>query len=79
MTIVQSVSTEWVEDLPVGTALHCTAAHNRTVLALKVGNAQTHGRDVWQTTDGATVTSFTISIANPVRLVPSADAPEETS
>lgn len=66
--ITQYVSTEWVEALPVGTPLHCTAAHNRTVLAIKVGNRQTHGRDVWQTTDGATVTAFAISIANPRRL-----------
>ncbi|KRC37504.1 hypothetical protein [Oerskovia sp. Root22] len=77
MTIAQSVSTEWVEALPVGTALHCTAAHDRAVLAIKVGNAQTHGRDVWQTTDGATVTSFTISIANPRRLEPAANAEED--
>ncbi|MET4222811.1 hypothetical protein [Oerskovia enterophila] len=68
MTITQSVSTEWVEALPIGTALRCTAAHNRTVLAIKTGNHQTHGRDIWQTTDGATVTAFTISIANPVLL-----------
>ncbi|MGW6007200.1 hypothetical protein ACWFNS_17805 [Oerskovia enterophila] len=68
MTIVQSVSTEWVEALSIGTALRCTAAHDRTVLAIKTGNHQTHGRDVWQTTDGATVTAFTISIANPRRL-----------
>ncbi|KRD36829.1 hypothetical protein ASE27_10255 [Oerskovia sp. Root918] len=77
MTIAQSVSTEWVEALPVGTALHCTAAHGRAVLAIKVGNAQTHGRDVWQTTDGATVTSFTISIANPRRLETAANAEED--
>ncbi|MBE7701233.1 hypothetical protein H9623_13100 [Oerskovia sp. Sa1BUA8] len=71
--IAQSVSTEWVEALPVGTPLRCTAAHDRTVLAIKTGNAQTHGRDIWQTTDGATVTSFTIASNHPVLHVPATE------
>jgi hypothetical protein len=74
MTIRQSVTTEWVEALPIGTPLHCTDQHDRTFLALKTGNRQTHGRDVWTTTDHRSLLSSAITVSRPVRLVQEAGA-----
>lgn len=66
--IAQSVSTEWVEALPLGTAVQLTTNYGRTVLALKTNAHPMAGNDIWQTTDGRTLSAFGISMANPVRL-----------
>lgn len=66
--IVQTVSTAWVENLPVGTAVQLTTDYDRTVLALKTSAHPSSGGDIWQTTDGRTMNAFGISMERPVLL-----------
>ncbi|MHA7132563.1 hypothetical protein [Oerskovia turbata] len=68
-TTTQTMTTEQVEALPNGAALHCTDARGRAFLAIKTGNQQSHGRDVWATTDRRSLLSSAVAASNPVRLV----------
>lgn len=61
--IKQSAPIGWVENLPVGTVLALTSESGRPVVAIKLGNKQSHGGDQWHATNGKILTAFNVSMS----------------